>query len=577
MPPFRPSPFSVLLSACLVTALLYLGKPFLFPLTLSILLAFLLAPAVIRLEAWGLKRAVAVSLVAGLAFAVIGFGFYVVAGQLVDLVNTLPGYRENLKLKIFGPLEHVSSVFATLARDLRPAAESQPATGAMPVEVVPGKASLFGMARDLAGSLLSPLGTAAIVIVYVVFFLFDWQSLRDRFIHLVGRGRLRIATQAIDDAARRVSRYLGAQLLVNATYGVPVGIGLYFIGIPNAPLWGLLAIVLRFIPYLGPWIAAALPLVLAFAISPSWTQPLATLALFIGMELVSNNIVEPWLYGASTGLSPTAIIVSATFWTWLWGAGGLLLATPLTVCLAVLGKYVPALGFLDILLGSQPPIAPEHRFYQRLLAGDDAELDEVISGYIERDAAQELFDDVILPALRLAEQDVRNGSLEPVDQRQVCRHLREALENIEGFIIADDDEIRDVVIIPSRSESDALAGAMLSFLLRARGVKCTWFSERALTSEVQSRLEAKSVAVLCLSALTSAAARRAGTIFKRLGTAATGSKLLGYWQGDRATAIERLKQPGLEVISRLEEAVRLIASQAGGISPRAGSAESAPG
>lgn len=395
-----------------------------------------------------------------------------------------------------------------------------------------------------------------------MFFIFDWRGLRDRFIHLIGRGRLRVTTQALDDAASRVSRYLGAQLIVNATYGVPIGIGLYFIGVPNAALWGLLAIVLRFIPYLGAWIAAAFPIALAIAISPSWTPPLATLALFIAMELVSNNVVEPWLYGASTGLSPSAIIVSATFRTWLWGAGGLLLATPLTVCFAVLGKHVPALGFLDILLGEQPPIAPEHRFYQRLLAGDDTELEEVIATHLERDAALDLFDKVILPALRLAEHDVRNGNLEPAEQRELCRHLREALENIESFRLSDDDEIRDVVIIPARSERDALAGAMLGFLLRARGVACTCFSERSLNSEVQARLAEKPEAVLCLSALTPASARAAATFFKRLGAGATGGKLLGFWRGERAAEIEWAQQPGIEVVSRLEEALRIVTSRA---------------
>ena len=318
---------------------------------------------------------------------------------------------------------------------------------------------------------------------------------------------------------------------------------------------------LRFIPYLGAWIAAAMPIALSLAISPSWTPPVATVASFIGVELLSNNVIEPWLYGASTGLSPSAIIVSATFWTWLWGAGGLLLATALTVCLAVLGKYVPALGFLDILLGDRPPIAPEHRFYQRLLAGDHDELDATISAYLKRDAAQELFDDVILPALHLAEEDVRSGSLEPEDQKDLCRHLREALANIDGFFSADDDELRGVAIIPARTECDALAGAMLGHVLRARGVACTCFSDRTLASEIQARLAAKPEAAVCLSALTPVAARSPGTVFKRLGTTA-GTKVLGFWRGERATAMERVNQTGIEVVTNLAEAVRVITASA---------------
>lgn len=562
MPLFRQTPFSALIAVCFVTALLYLGKPFLFPLTLSVLLAFLLAPVVARLEARRLGRVASISIVAALAFALIAFGFYVVAGQLVDLVSALPGYRENLRLKVFAPLEHFSSVFTTLTKDLQPNAAPASASDAMPVEVVSGKFTVIGVARDLLGPLLSPLGTAAIVLVNVVFFLFDRQNLRDRFIHLVGRGRLHVTTQAIDDAASRVSRYLGAQFVVNATYGIPIGVGLFFIGIPNAALWGVLAFVLRFIPYLGAWLAAALPIGLSLAISPSWTPPLATIALFIGMELLSNNVIEPWLYGASTGLSPSAIIVSAAFWTWLWGAGGLLLATPLTVCFAVLGKYVPALTFLDILLGDRPPIAPEHRFYQRLLAGDHEELDEIIAAYIQCGEAQALFDDVALPALRLADHDVRSGSLEPEEQKEVCQHLREALGNIDGFRFTDDEALHGVAIIPARTECDALAGAMLSFVLRARGVACTCFSERALASEVQARLVEKPEVVLCLSALTPAAARTAGTIFKRLGSTTSGTKLLGFWRGDRAVATEHLNQTGIEVVTTLGEAVRVITSSA---------------
>ena len=558
--PFRPSPFTMLLSVCVVTAMLYLGKPFLFPLTLSVLLAFLLAPLVTRLEGWHLGRIASVSIVTMLAFGLIAAAIYVVTAQLVDLVNALPGYQENLRLKVFAPLEHFSSVFAALAKDLQPA----PAGGEAPmrVEVVGDEVTAFGLASNIAGSVLSPLGTAAVILVNVVFFLFDRENLRDRFIHLIGRGRLHVTTQAIDDASGRVSRYLGAQLIVNATYGVPIGIGLYFIGVPNAALWGLLAILLRFIPYVGAWIAAILPIALSIAISPSWTPPLATIGLFVVMELLSNNIVEPWLYGASTGLSPSAIIVSAVFWTWLWGVGGLLLATPLTVCFAVLSKHVPALAFLDILLGDNPPIATENRFYQRLLAGDDAELDEVVASYVARDAVLELFDGVILPALHLAEQDVRSGSLEPEDLKRVCNHVREALGNIEGFVLADDAEMRSVAIIPARTESDALAGAMLGYVLRARGVACTWFSERSLASEVQARIAEKPDATVCLSALTPTAARTAGGVFKRLGSVASGIKLLGYWHGDKDTAKERLDQAGIEVVTTLADALRVLTSSA---------------
>ena len=562
MPQSRQSPFFVFVSFCFITAVFYFGEEFLFPLTLSILLAFLLAPVVARLEMWHLGRVASVSIVALAAFSLICLAFYVVAAQLIDLVAALPGYRDNLRSKVIEPLERFSSVFTAIGKEMQSPPPPTPPGGPVPVEVVSNNFSVLGVAQGLAGSLLSPLGTAAIVLVYIIFFLFDWTSLRDRFIHLVGRGRLNVTTQAMDDAASRVSRYLGAQLIVNVSYGIPIGVGLYFIGIPNAPLWGLLTILLRFIPYIGPWIASAMPIALSIAISPSWTPPVLTIGLFVAMELLSNNVIEPWLYGASTGLSPSAIIVSATFWTWLWGAGGLLLATPLTVCFAVLGKHVPTLAFLDILLGEKPPIAKENRFYQRLLAGDDAELGELISDYMDRGATLELFDEIILPALHLADHDLRNGTLEPEDHKEIFRHLYEALGDIEGFPVADDTEMRGVAIIPARTQSDAMAGAMLAVLLRARGVACTWFSAQTFLSAVQARLAENPGMSVCLSALTSSAAQRAGMIIKRLGSTASGNHLLGFWQGDRATAVERVGQDGIEVVTTLADAIRFITATA---------------
>jgi predicted PurR-regulated permease PerM len=545
---------------CLVAAVLYLGKAFLLPIALSVLLAFLLAPVVARLEALRLGRAVSVTITTVLAFAAIGLILYVIAAQLVDLISALPRYRDNVSLKIFSPLNHLTSAFTSLLKSFQPADNTSAGDRPVPVQVMAGKLTALGVIREFAGPIVSPIATAAIVIVNVVFFLYDRKGLRDRFIYLIGRGRLHITTQAIDDAADRVSRYLGAQLIVNSLYGVPIGLGLYLIGIPNAALWGLLAIALRFVPYLGTWIAASFPVALSLAIAPTWTPLLETLALFVVVELISCNLIEPWLYGASTGLSPSAIIVSATFWTWLWGAGGLLLATPLTVCLAVLGKYVPALTFLDILLGERPPIAPEHRFYQRLLAGDHTEVDETISSYLDRNAAEELFDQIILPALQLAEWDVRSGCLEPDDQKEVWRALRTVLEDIEGFRMVDNDEIRTAVLIPARTEGDALAAAMLGYLLRQKGLACTLLSERTLSSEAQTLLSEKPEATICLSALTPGSARVAASVLKRLTPINVGTKILGIWRGDRALAIERLDQPETAVATSLNDAIRIIVS-----------------
>jgi predicted PurR-regulated permease PerM len=541
VPDFRtPTRLATLLSLLAVLALLWWGKAFLLPLALSVLIAFLLTPPVQRLESWGLGRVLSVVTVALTAFLVIGLGIYLAAAQMMDLASSLPEYKDNLSAKIAalkvsdeGPISRVTETFEDLSRQLD-ATQSRKVPQAevpLPVEVVGNKTSSFGVLREVIGPLLAPIGSAAMVVVFVIFMLVERQDLRDRFIHLVGRGRLNVTTQAIDEAAEKVSRYLGAQLLVNVTYGIPIGLGLYFIGVPNAVLWGVLTIILRFIPYLGPCIAAAMPILLSFAISPGWFPPLATILLFVVVELISNNIVEPWLYGASTGLSPMAVIVSAVFWTWLWGTGGLLLATPLTVCLAVLGKYVPALSFFDILLGANPPIAPEHRFYQRLLAGDDTELLEVVDTRVNRGEMLELLDEIVLPALCLAERDASAGFLEREELTDLRACLREALRNVgELPVHAEEEERPCLVIVPARTEGDELAGLMLQLLLRQRGVESTLYSARTLSSEILAHLQSSDAGCVLVSATTRGSIRAGQILARRLGAHLSPSRrLVGAW------------------------------------------------
>ncbi len=249
------------------------------------------------------------------------------------------------------------------------------------------------------GTLLEGLGSAGIVIILVVFFLVRREDLRDRFIRLVGKGQVTVTTQMLEDAATRVSRYLSMLFLINVTFGIAVGIGLYLIGVPNAILWGILAATLRFVPYIGPWIAAAAPIGLAMAISTGWLAPILTLGLFVVLELFCGNVLEPWLYGKGTGVSAVAVLVAAVFWTWLWGIVGLLLATPLTVCLLVIGKHVPQLSFLDILLGNEPVFEPKRRVYQRLLAGDQEEATELVDDDLENKPLVEVYDTLLIPAL----------------------------------------------------------------------------------------------------------------------------------------------------------------------------------
>src|SRR5690606_9914091 len=359
-------------------------------------------PIVVRLRRWHLGRVPSVLIVVVLVFtALLGIAS-IVGTQLVDLATNLPRYEWNLRAKIRdlsiavpsgGVVERTSAMLRDLGQELEQATatqEREAGSGSepappepIPVLVQQPPPSPMQTLREIGGPLVAPIATAGLVVVFVIFMLLQREDLRDRVIRLVGARDVARTTEAMNDAARRISRYLLMQLVINLHYGIPVGVGLYFIGVPNPILWGLLATILRFVPYIGPVIGAMFPIALSFAVAPGWSIPLMTIALFVVLELFSNNVLEPWLYGASTGLSPVAVLVAAVFWTTLWGPVGLLLSTPLTVCLVVLGRHVPQLAFFDVLLGDEPALAPEVRFYQRLLARDPEEAEEIADEFLE--------------------------------------------------------------------------------------------------------------------------------------------------------------------------------------------------
>ena len=453
---------AALAAASIVLAGLYLAQDVLIPIALSVLLSFLLSPIVSRLEKWGTPRIAAVVLVVFVAFAAIcGLGYAVYSGAN-DLAVNLPQYQSNItdKLKAL-PLG--GGVFATnvadTAHNIQDAlATTQPVGAAGDDE---GGATLFGQrfgtadtplyvkpvvegqspVTELAyylGFALGPLGTAGLVVVFVVFILLQRDDLRDRLIRLIGGGKLNIATQALDDAGTRISRYLIAQGIVNGSYGVLIALGLVVIGFtlgggtwfPSFMLWGLLCAALRFIPYIGPWLAASFPATVAFAAFPNLGVFVAVVALFVVIELLSNNVMEPWLYGSSTGMSPVAILVAAVFWTWLWGPIGLVMATPLTVCFVVLGKYVPQLAFFDVILGDEPVLPPDERLYQRLLALDEDEALELLEEFLEDHTLEQVYDGVMVPALSLAERDRHDGALDDTRIAFVRRAMREIVDDL---------------------------------------------------------------------------------------------------------------------------------------------------
>jgi predicted PurR-regulated permease PerM len=428
--------FFVILTFFVVIAALRLAQDVFIPLALAVLMTFLLAPPVERLQRWGINRAVAVIVTVLVAFLILGGVLYVVFSQLRDLATELPQYREQLFHNVTqlsgalkGTMGKVAKLTAELSADLRKVAPVTSSRRIPQVEVVEPLSGLQAL-RQLISPLAGPLATSAVVIVFVIFMLLRFQDLRERIIRVLGASNLRLATEAIDDAARRVSRYLLAETLINSWEGFCVAVGLTFIGLPNAILWGALTTVLRFIPYVGILIAAAMPLALSFAVFDHWGPPLLILVLYACVEALSYVVLEPWLYSRRTGVSPVALLVAAVFWAWLWGAAGLFLAIPLTVCLVVMGKYIPQLAFLNVLLGDEPALAPHERLYQRLLANSQEDADDLVGEESRRAPLAEVCDKVLLPAIHVIERDHDQGSLRDAKRKLMLDHLERWTEEL---------------------------------------------------------------------------------------------------------------------------------------------------
>ena len=490
----------MLASIAVVVAALYLAKGVLVPLTLAVLLSFMLSPVCDWLERQRLGRIPAVLVTAILAFAALGIVVWIAVVQMTDLAPKMPEYQDNIQAKLHSVNDYVSVALSKVTRTAQNIGQNLPeseqagnrrGTSEWPysVRVISSPASPLQVLGGTFGTVLGVLGSTGMVIVLVVFFLVRREDLRDRFIRLIGKGQVNVTTQMLEDAGTRVSRYLSMLLLINATFGLAVGIGLYLIGLPNAVLWGILATTLRFIPYIGPWIAAAMPIGLAMAISTGWVAPLLTIGLFVVLELFSNNVMEPWLYGTRTGVSAVAVLVAAVFWTWLWGVVGLLLATPLTVCLLVIGKHVPQLSFLDILLGNEPVFEPTKRVYQRLVAGDQEEAAELVESYCADRPLVEVYDTMLISALALAETHWHRGELDEARHKFILQSVKEMIEErgerqqeIEGAqnrkeadgdsspVIATNPSPRCILCLPARTEADEIAGMMLSQLVADAGL-----------------------------------------------------------------------------------------------------------
>jgi predicted PurR-regulated permease PerM len=587
--------------AVVVIATLYLARVVLVPFGLAMMFSFLLAPVVSYLERIRFPRALAVSLVIAASIGALGFVGWTVGNQLVDVTSQLPSYKSNINNKIASlrspkgqGLSNATDAIVELSNELATEPPAGPSTGnlgatkspsatrPLPVQVVSPPINFL----ESAGSVLGPLGTAGIAIVFTIFMLIRREDLRNRFIFLAGRGRLNLMTHALDEAAHRVSRYLLLQFIVNASYGLVVGVALYFIGVPNALLWGVGAGILRFLPYIGPPLGAIFPILLSLAVFDGWTRALITAGLFVLIELAVSNFVEPSLYGAHTGISSLAILFAAIFWTLLWGPIGLVLSTPLTVCLVVMARHVPHLGFLHVILGVEPTMSPEAQFYQRLLATDHNEAKQVLDRYLKDKPLGELYDSVLIPALCLAERDRHRNELDEATEIFISQSIKELVEEINDRSIEQRDmpaidanetaasgvhqtSHRDgaadrtsyIVCVPVRDEADEIIGTMLAHLLEREGYRAH-FLDTGTTVDMLAQILEQRPDIVCLSALPPFAMASARRLYRGLRAQCPDLEIvIGLWNcaGDPDRAATRISGVAEgHVCGTLAEAIQQI-------------------
>jgi len=454
-PPIRLSqpPGTALINlavAALIVTGLYFGREVLVPVALAVLFSFVLAPFVIRLQSWRVPRTLSVLIAVFVGFSIIFSLGGMMISQANRLAEELPGYQQTLRDKIqglrgvaaggSGTLERASKVLRELDTELQNPSTGrtdadglrrQPLDKPIAVEIRQPDPGTLTTLVAIIQPLIQPLTTTGIVIVFVIFILLQRQDLRNRFIRLAGSHDIQRTTAALDDAGQRLSRLFVNQIILNASFGLLIGVGLQLIGVPSAPLWGLVAMILRFVPYVGSPISAVFPLILAAAVGSGWGMLLMTGALFGTLQLIAGQVVEPLVYGRSSGLSPVAIVLSASFWTWLWGPIGLVLATPLTICLVVVGRHVDRLQFFDVLLGNQPALTPPQLIYQRMLAGDPIEASQQAQTHLEGASLEDYYDTVLLSGLRLAEADARLGRLDGERIERVLATVREVIDDLE--------------------------------------------------------------------------------------------------------------------------------------------------
>lgn len=591
-----PAQFMGMVMIAIAVAALYFGQPVLIPLALAILLAFALAPVAGFLRVHlHFNRVVAVITTMLMAVVVVGGLGVFIGTQVGQLALDLPRYQANLSHKVQsiqggaaanGIFAHLSKMVDSLGKQIQqPSAPPPRAVAGTPtkpviVEIHEPDMTPFEVVTNFAGPLLEVLATVAIVMVFAAFLLLQKEDLRDRLIRLAGGGDLHRTTAALDDGATRLSRFLLAQTAVNASFGIFISIALFFLGVPNPGLWGLIAAILRFIPYFGVPLAALFPTLLALAVDPGWSMAIWTLGFFLVTEAIVGQAIEPMIYARRIGLSAVAVVVAATFWTWLWGPVGLLLSTPLTMCLLVVGRHVEALNFLDVLLGDKPALAAEERFYLRALAGD-ADGAAAIADAEVKDAAGSWHDSVALRALTLAQVDANRGALDDERQERIKTTIEGVIDNlsdrdeavaaaaggttsdkaekraVEAAAAAKPPEPAQVLLLAARGPLDEAAGLLLADLLSRKGVR-TRVAAAHDVSYAGGGFDSAGVKAVCVSYLEPSAWDNARYLLRRLAKRLPGAPVIvGFWcfrdQDTRfLDAYEQTRHEG--VVTNLSEA-----------------------
>ncbi len=550
----RVGPFLVLMVTILI---LYFARELLIPFAFALTLAFLLAPAVGRLETRRVPRILAVAITGFLAFTILCTVGYVVTRQLLNVASDLPAYRLNIQRKLasvhspteqafqkaFIAIEEISQDLLASGGTAAPSQESP--TQAQPVRVIDPDRTQLESSADLIMRFLRPIGTFGVVIIFTIYLLMKREDLRHRILLLAGMGRISLMTQALQDAATRISQYLIFQAAVNAAYGTFFGFGLFLIRVPNATLWGVLAAILRIIPYVGTATSLILPLIVSIAIFNSWIPPLLIIALFLTLELTSTNFVEPWLFSSRTGISSLALLAMAIFWALLWGWPGLILSTPLTVCIVVMGRYVPQLSFLHTLLGTDAELSAEALFYERLLAMDQQEAHAVANRFLQNKSLVELYDSVLIPALSLVEQDRHQGNLDDVRCNFFFLSIGELVAELTDYREKTPADSSPATPFPSRStrrqdfavvcisandQADELTTHMLVQLMERANHQTLHLSAASVSSDILDSLGNETNTVIFISALPPFAFSQARAICQRVRSHLPNNRIvIGLW------------------------------------------------